>query len=399
MSQATAERPPAKSLASSKHADINAVAGELVLEFGPIILKDAIQYSRNLADAEDAYQRSVEIMLKKAPTTSREELLPWLRTVVRREALAIANARSRERVGIEPDELEFSDATELSPEDAAESIAELEIGAEALQRLTLDQARCLVAQSKGMTYDQIADTTGFTRRKVTRCLENGRNAFAAQLDEIASGSQCARMEPLMHKVLRGDADAAIELRPHLRHCRACRARFSAYELAPRRIAALFPPSVFIAGGRPGRLFGRGVEWLQATADRIAVQFLGADRWVDVALAKKTIAVAAIATATATGGVAVHGAIDQWPTGEHGRDDGHSPAALPATRSIGHGAQFFTPVDAPPLVRHRAVRKQKVKARRVRPAPAQSHGAPSVSPAPPRQPIDDGSSEFLPEARK
>jgi hypothetical protein len=35
-------------------------------------------------DAEDAYQRGLEILLTKAPTTREEELVPWLKTVVLR---------------------------------------------------------------------------------------------------------------------------------------------------------------------------------------------------------------------------------------------------------------------------------------------------------------------------
>jgi hypothetical protein len=33
-------------------------------------------------DAEDAYQRGLEILLRKAPTTRECELVPWLKTVV-----------------------------------------------------------------------------------------------------------------------------------------------------------------------------------------------------------------------------------------------------------------------------------------------------------------------------
>ena len=33
-------------------------------------------------DAEDACQRGLEILLTKAPTTSEDELIPWLKTMV-----------------------------------------------------------------------------------------------------------------------------------------------------------------------------------------------------------------------------------------------------------------------------------------------------------------------------
>jgi DNA-directed RNA polymerase specialized sigma24 family protein len=55
----------------------------------------ARRYSLCAADAEDAYQRSLEILITKAPTTERSELRPWLHTVIKHEALAIRRQRER----------------------------------------------------------------------------------------------------------------------------------------------------------------------------------------------------------------------------------------------------------------------------------------------------------------
>lgn len=387
MSPATAQRAPAQSLDRN---DLDRVAGEIVLKHGARMLEDAIRYSSNRSDAEDAYQRSLEILLEKAPTTDPDELVPWLRTVVKHEALAIARERRRELVGVDTEMHDAVDDSWLPPEDAAESMSELAMGVEALQRLTLDQARCLVAQSNGLTYDQISQATGFTRRKVTRCLENGRNAFARQLDEIASGSECQRVRPLMHRVLDGDSAAAIELRPHLRHCVACRARFRTYESAPRRVAVLFPPAlVAVSGGRTGAP-ARVAEWVQSIGDRLVAPLLGADRWVEVATAKKIIAVATIAAA-ATGSVAVRDiAVDESRTKatDATRGTASSGAAL-------RGA--FDRVRVAPVVRPAERRdRQRHKAGVVQP-PAPK---PALVPAPRPQTsprVDDGSLEFAPGA--
>ena len=42
----------------------------------------AQRYAGTPEDAEDAYQRGLEIPLTKAPTADEAELVPWLKTVV-----------------------------------------------------------------------------------------------------------------------------------------------------------------------------------------------------------------------------------------------------------------------------------------------------------------------------
>ncbi|MGH2907173.1 MAG: sigma factor, partial [Solirubrobacterales bacterium] len=66
--------------------EIDEVATDLILKYGSTILRDARRYSACQADAEDAYQQSLVIMLTKAPSTEPDELIPWLRVIVRREA-------------------------------------------------------------------------------------------------------------------------------------------------------------------------------------------------------------------------------------------------------------------------------------------------------------------------
>jgi hypothetical protein len=62
--------------------EIDAVATALVARHGAQILATARRYAATPEDAEDAYQRGLEILLRKAPTTREYELVPWLKTVV-----------------------------------------------------------------------------------------------------------------------------------------------------------------------------------------------------------------------------------------------------------------------------------------------------------------------------
>lgn len=64
--------------------DIDQVAVDLIQRRGRGILATARRYASNIDDAEAAYQRGLEILLRKAPTTREVELVRWLKTAVLR---------------------------------------------------------------------------------------------------------------------------------------------------------------------------------------------------------------------------------------------------------------------------------------------------------------------------
>jgi len=90
-------------------AERRRVAIELVRDHESQLRASARRVSICADDAEDAVQRGIEILLLKAPTADAKRLLPWARTVVRNEALAIR--RSRERILARP--AVMTDATGL----------------------------------------------------------------------------------------------------------------------------------------------------------------------------------------------------------------------------------------------------------------------------------------------
>ncbi|HNC05243.1 MAG TPA: sigma factor, partial [Solirubrobacterales bacterium] len=71
------------------------VAVELIRNHDRPLRWTARRYSICPEDAEDAYQRGIEILLSKAPTTDTRHLLPWTRKVIKHEALAIRRTRER----------------------------------------------------------------------------------------------------------------------------------------------------------------------------------------------------------------------------------------------------------------------------------------------------------------
>src|SRR5687767_2746016 len=75
--------------------ELFAAAVELVTTGSAPFKRTARRFSLCTHDAEDAFQRSLEILLTKAPTARREELRPWLHTVIKHEALALRRQRER----------------------------------------------------------------------------------------------------------------------------------------------------------------------------------------------------------------------------------------------------------------------------------------------------------------
>ena len=62
---------------------------ELMRRHERALRRTARRYSLCADDAEDALQRALEILLTKAPTSDQRELIRWMQTVTKHEALAV----------------------------------------------------------------------------------------------------------------------------------------------------------------------------------------------------------------------------------------------------------------------------------------------------------------------
>src|SRR5215208_1048619 len=232
--------------------ELERVALDLLRRRGAEILATARRYSASADDAEVAYQRGLEILITKAPTTAEDELVPWLKTVVKHEAFSIR--RQRERAAPVTDDGELRDPPEPAgtPHDRSERYERLRQGAEALGRLKPQEVRALLLKAEGYSYREICAITGWTYTKVNRCLTEGRRAFVERLAGIEAGAECERLLPLLSALADGEASAEDlqALRPHLRTCLSCRARLRQFRAAPKRVAALLPPVAVAAQGDP-----------------------------------------------------------------------------------------------------------------------------------------------------
>ncbi len=147
-------------------SEIDPAALELLASHSAQILGQARRFSLTPEDAEDAYQRGVEILLTKAPSTTTEELLPWLKTVVKREALAIRKQRARIVSPGDAGVAEPPPAGGSDIHDRAERMEKLRMGAEALADLKPQEVRALLLRAEGFSYRQIQEETGWSYTKV-----------------------------------------------------------------------------------------------------------------------------------------------------------------------------------------------------------------------------------------
>ena len=268
----------------------------------------ARRYSSSAADAEDAYQRALEKLFSVSPETDTEDLLlSWLLTVVRNEALMIGRSQSR-LVAVPYDELAESWSDDgATPEDRAIDRQELVEGREALLRINPEQARCLLLRAEGLTYDEIAEATGFSYAKVHRALTEGRRMYRGLLGRIESGAECRRVAPLISLLVDqeiGDSDRAdVEL--HLKNCVNCRATRREFALAPQQLASAFPVAAALSNS--GGLLQQAFDHVHSAAVWInerVFSHVSMGPAAEMTVAKKLVLVSAVSASVVAGGATV-----------------------------------------------------------------------------------------------
>jgi len=359
-------------MTGSKHDPHERVIAILTAE-APSMLRIARRHSLCPDDAQDAYQRAVEIFLRRTNDLRPETTPGWLRTVVKHEAMAVRRARQQQVAG---DDIDF-EAHEAADVPTAEerllSFDQLTRSAEALQRLKAHEVSALLLKAEGYSYAEISEMTGWTYTKVNRCITEGRRNFLRLYAGIEAGLECERWAPLLSAIADGEASARemLEARPHLRGCPACRASIRAARESGPRIAAVLPLGALALS--PGHGLGDGPGFLVrayeaiscALHDRAAVVAVKVQAGADLAASGKVAAVAASAAAVAGGGAAV---VERVPpaksdrsaeasTRDRDRADRHATARAPDV------VRVVTPSGASATVRSGATSKPKAAASR------------------------------------
>jgi len=227
----------------------------MVARHGPALLRVANQFSLCHDDALDAYQRGLEIYLRRLDTVEVATEGAWMRVVVKHEAMAIRRARAQ---SVERDDVDL-DANVAVARDVDEEVAggeRVDRSVEALRALKPDEAKALMLKAHGLSYQEIGRRFGWTYTKTNRAITEGRRRFMKEFKGIEEGEACARYEDVLAALADGTATSAqvVSIRPHLRHCAACRASVRELRLSRRRRIALLLPWA--------ALVSRAELWLQ-----------------------------------------------------------------------------------------------------------------------------------------
>jgi RNA polymerase sigma factor (sigma-70 family) len=197
-------------------------------------------------DAYDAYQRALEIFVRRVATVDPATEVAWLKVVVRHEALAIRRARSESVAGEALDLDAVVAGAERSVEEQIAAGERVRRSAEALRALKPDEAKALMMKAHGLSYEEIGERNGWSYTKVNRAITEGRRRFLRAYAGIESGEECERFAPIVVALSSGQATATdvLRIRPHLRHCTACRAQVRDLHLSRLRRLAVFWAALF-----------------------------------------------------------------------------------------------------------------------------------------------------------
>ncbi len=138
------------------------------------LLRTARKHSLNADDAQDAYQRGLEIFLKHVRRLEPDRAHSWLHQVVKHEAMAIRAHRQRDMA---PEDIDFDLRESEDVEDPAERVVGLDRvqrSAAALRELKPQEVQALWLKASGLSYEEIGERQGWTRTKVKRPVRTRR---------------------------------------------------------------------------------------------------------------------------------------------------------------------------------------------------------------------------------
>jgi len=304
-----------------------------IREHASALLRTARRHSLCADDAHDAYQRAMEIFLRRAPTLDPASVDRWLHVVVKHEAMAVRKARL-ELVASEETDLDARPAEREA--DVDERIVRwdrMARSAEALQRLKPQEVTALWLKAQGLSYAEIAERQQWTYTKVNRCLTEGRRAFLRRYAGIEAGEECERWAPVVAALVDGEATAEqlAAARPHLRRCAGCRATVRELRAAGPHLAGVLPAAGLAvasagAAGAPGG--GRVEALVRALESAVVGMQERATAWaVKAQMGAEAVTSAKVAAVASAAVVAGGGAVTAVQVGgEHGGGGGERDRA-------------------------------------------------------------------------
>jgi RNA polymerase sigma factor (sigma-70 family) len=349
----------------------------------PGLLRYAARFAPSLEDAEDAYQRSMEIALTKGPLVDQQEFIAWLHVVLRNEATTLARKRTREAPADAEVVTAAVDRTHGGHDEPA-AVMEWKERYRTLQdaMTSLNEAErvCLLLRTAGVSRAEIRGMTGYTERKVERSIVRGRERLNEWHHSMAAGEKCVKMREALERT--GDEEATPgerrQVSRHVRHCAHCRATLRARRQSNAGLLVLVPVAIIATTAAAGT----GVP--DATAAMNVMDRTTAKMAVSIGQAWNSILdlPSLMSARVATGALAVTAGVAGVPLVAHQVQGGGSQNPAPITQTVQTSAAVVDPSATAPqvsdaqdlLVRLRAQAERERRALAARHREAQQRAA-------------------------
>jgi len=317
----------------------------------PGLLRYAARFAPSLEDAEDAYQRSMEIALTKGPLVDQREFIAWLHVVLRNEATSLTRKRTRET----PAEAEVvAAAVDRTHEGRDEPAAVMEWKEryrtlqDAMTSLSEAERICLLLRTAGVSRAEIRGMTGYTERTVERSIVRGRERLNAWHHSMAAGEKCMKMREALERT--GDEEATPgerrQVSRHVRHCAHCRATLRARRQSNAGLLVLVPVAIIATTA----VAGTGVP--DATAAMNVMDRTTAKMAVGIGQAWNSLLdlPSLMSARVATGALAVTAGVAGVPLVAHQvQGGGGSQNPAPITQTVQTSAAVIDPSATTPQV--------------------------------------------------
>jgi len=317
----------------------------------PGLLRYAARFAPSLEDAEDAYQRSMEIALTKGPLVDQREFIAWLHVVLRNEATSLTRKRTREA----PAEAEVvAAAVDRTHEGRDEPAAVMEWKEryrtlqDAMTSLSEAERICLLLRTAGVSRAEIRGMTGYTERKVERSIVRGRERLNEWHHSMAAGEKCMKMREALERT--GDEEATPgerrQVSRHVRHCAHCRATLRARRQSNAGLLVLVPVAIIATTA----VAGTGVP--DATAAMNVMDRTTAKMAVGIGQAWNSLLdlPSLMSARVATGALAVTAGVAGVPLVAHQvQGGGGSQNPAPITQTVQTSAAVIDPSATTPQV--------------------------------------------------
>ena len=169
-----------------------AYIGELYVRYTHLIYGVCLKYFHNDADAQDAVMQIFEKLIKELKKHHIDTFRPWLHTVVKNHCMmhfrkeAVDTKKEAELKKNIKDSVESSDTDHLDSEAEKELMVKyLSTGMDSLKE---EQRMCVeMFYLKDMSYQQIAEKTGYSLSEVKSYIQNGKRNLKNYITEKSHG--------------------------------------------------------------------------------------------------------------------------------------------------------------------------------------------------------------------